>query len=1097
MNSSRSCGSAPGRPASTDTLGIERKVEEAKLLRRTMRDMVALSALPAAWVKLEPLQIAQSLAEVLQTILGLELVYLRLAGLDEPRSELARTRHGDRADAADIGRALSPILELGAADSGLSLENPVGEGTVSCVRIPIRWETREWILVAASRSPEFPTIEDRLVLSVSTNHAATMLTGNIAEASRRESESRYQSVVGSMQEGIVLLTADGAIRSCNAASARILGMTEDEVKGRTPLDPRWRAIHEDGSPFANETFPAMVTPRTGRPCSNVVMGLYKKDGTLAWISVNTEQLFHPASRVPSGVVASFVDITARKQTEAALRDSEHRWRSLTEAIPQLVWTCDLEGATTYMSAQWREFAGVAESELLGWGWTALLHPEGRERVPAQWKAALREGRSFEIEHRLRRADGTFRWFQSRSRPVRDASGAVTMWLGTSTDVSELRQAREAAESANRAKDEFLANVSHEIRTPMNAILGMTELTLDSELGPEQRDWLSTVKSAGEDLLSIIDSLLDFAKVAASKLELEHAELSLREELAEILRALAVRAHQKGLELIGDVDDAVPELVMGDAGRLRQVLINLVGNAIKFTDQGNQGEVAVRVEADDEPGDQVELRFTVRDTGIGIPPDKHALIFEAFKQEDTSTTRKYGGTGLGLTIASRLAALMGGSISVVSQPGKGSTFTFTVRLGRGRSRRGPLLEPPPETRVLVVDDNRTSRETLERWLRSWRLEVTTVADGLSAMDALWDGIAAERPFRLVLLDASMPGIDGAAIAARVRERRKFGAVKIVMMSSGDRSPDEGRAGQADISVRKPILKDQLGAVLVRLLDPSARQEDGPVEKPVPTAAPSRPATGPGMRLRVLVAEDNDFYAELVRELLRRRGHRPHIVATGNEALASLEAQQFDLLLLDLHMPGLDGFQVIERVRAKERAAGGHLPVIALTARSRTEDRDRCLAAGMDGYLVKPIDRNALWSELERFAPSHQWVDAGVLLAACGGDATILEALKIAVREHLPAAVGRVEDAFRLGDARELREAAHSLHGMVATVSGAAGSAASAIEDAAADGALERVPSILGQLKAVTDSILAGVGGITLEELQMLADRRPPGTGSDAN
>src|SRR5882672_8981812 len=295
MNSSRSCGSAPGRPASTDTLGIERKVEEAKLLRRTMRDMVALSALPAAWVKLEPLQIAQSLAEVLQTILGLELVYLRLAGLDEPRSELARTRHGDRADAADIGRALSPILELGAADSGLSLENPVGEGTVSCVRIPIRWETREWILVAASRSPEFPTIEDRLVLSVSTNHAATMLARNFAEVSLRESESRYRSVIAAMQEGIVLLAADGSIRSCNPAAQRILGVTEDEMKGRTPRDPLWRAVHEDGTPFPSETFPALITLRTGRPCSNVVMGLQKRDGQLAWISINTEPLFHERS----------------------------------------------------------------------------------------------------------------------------------------------------------------------------------------------------------------------------------------------------------------------------------------------------------------------------------------------------------------------------------------------------------------------------------------------------------------------------------------------------------------------------------------------------------------------------------------------------------------------------------------------------------------------------------------------------------------------------------------------------------------------------------------------------------------------------------
>ncbi len=928
--------------------------DETKILRRTMRDMVALSALPAAWVKLEPLQIAEGLAEVVQTTLGLEFVYLLLTGPDERFIELARSRQGPRTDAAEIGRALAPILEKGATDSGLNLENPIGPGTVRCVRIPIRWEGPEWILVAASARPTFPAAEDRLALSVSTNHAATMLT-------------------------------------------------------------------------------------------------------------------------------------ARTQTQEALRASEHRWRNLAEALPQLVWTCLPDGSFEYLSPQWREFTGMPESEIAARGCSYLLPPDERERSHARWLAALQRGTDFAFDHWMRGADGTYRWFHTSARPMRDDSGTLIKWLGTSTDVTELRQAKEAAESANRAKDEFLANVSHEIRTPMNAILGMTELTLDSELGSEQRDWLRTVKSAGESLLGIIDGLLDFAKVAANKLELERAELALREELADILRALAVRAHRKGLELIGDVDDDVPDRVVGDAGRLRQILINLVGNAIKFTDQG---EVVVRVEAQEHSGDEVVLRFTVRDTGMGIPADKHAVIFEAFKQEDTSTTRKYGGTGLGLTIASRLAALMQGSMSVASEPGKGSTFTFTARLGRGGLRDGPALAPAPGARILVVDDNRTSRDTLERWLRSWQLDVTAVADGLSAMDALWDGVAAGRPYRLALLDASMPGVDGTAIATRVRERRRFDGVKVVMMITGDRSPDEARARHADLSVRKPVLKNELAGVLVRLLDGRGR-EDRPADEPAPASSRSpRPALVAAVPLRVLVAEDNDFNGDLVRELLLRRGHHPHIVASGSEVLERLEAEEFDLLLLDLHMPGLDGFQVIERIRARERVAGGHLPVVALTARSRTEDQDRCLAAGMDGFLAKPIDRNALWSEIERVAPPDQWIDASVLLAACGGDADILDALKDAVREHLPEALGRVEDAFRRGDARALREAAHSLHGMVATVSGPAGSAASAIEDAAADGALDRVGSLLGQLKALTDSILAGIGGVTLGRLEMLVNRRTP-------
>jgi two-component system, sensor histidine kinase and response regulator len=1061
--------------------------DETKILHRTMRDMDVLSALPAVWVKLEPLQIAEGLAEVVQTTLGLEFVYLRLTGPDERLIELARSRQGPRTDAPEIGRALAKILDQGATDSALSLDNPIGPGTVRCVRIPISWEGREWILVAASARPTFPAPEDRLTLSVSTNHAATMLARNFAEVSLRKSESRYRSVIAAMQEGIVLFAADGSIQSCNPAAQRILGVTEDEMKGRTPLDPLWRAVHEDGTLFPKEAFPAAVTLRTGRPSSNVVLGLRKKDGQLAWISINTEPLLHEGDPQLRGVVASFADISARKRTEEALRASEHRWHSLTDALPQLIWTCLPDGNFEYLSPQWREFTGMPESEIAARGCIYLLPPDERERNHANWLSSLQLGTDFAFDHQMRAADGTYRWFHTSARPMRDDSGNVTKWLGTSSDVTELRQAKEAAESANRAKDEFLANVSHEIRTPMNAILGMTELTLDSELGSEQRDWLRTVKSAGESLLGVIDGLLDFAKVAANKLELERAELSLREELADILRALAVRAHHKGLEVIGDVDDEVPHRVVGDAGRLRQVLINLVGNAIKFTDQG---EVVVRVEAPEHSGDEVVLRFTVRDTGIGIPADKHSVIFEAFKQEDTSTTRRYGGTGLGLTIASRLAALMQGSISVASEPGKGSTFTFTARLGRGRLQDGPAVAPAPGARILVVDDNRTSCDTLERWLRSWQLDVTAVADGLSAMDALWDGIAAGRPYRLVLLDGSMPGVDGTAIATRMRERRRFDGVKVVMMITGDRSPDEARARHADLSIRKPVLKNELAGVLVQLLDGRGR-EDRPADEPAPSSASSpRSALVAPVPLRVLVAEDNDFNAELVRELLRRRGHRPHIVATGTEALASLEAQQFDLLLLDLHMPGLDGFQVIERIRTREQVAGGHLPVVALTARSRTEDRDRCLAAGMDGFLAKPIDRDALWSEIERFAPRDQWIDASVLLAACGGDAAILDALKNAVRAHLPEALRRVEDAFRRGDARELREAAHSLHGMVATVSGPAGSAASAIEDAAAEGALDRVGVPLGQLKALTDSILAGIGSVTIGRLEMLVNRRTP-------
>ena len=452
-------------------------------------------------------------------------------------------------------------------------------------------------------------------------------------------------------------------------------------------------------------------------------------------------------------------------------------------------------------------------------------------------AALLRGESpgFTLEKRYLRKDGSPVWVELSVSLQRDAAGKPAYFIGMVQDISdrkrleeELRQAKEAAEAANRAKDEFLANVSHEIRTPMNAILGMTELVLDTPLDEDQRQGLKTVKSAADSLLGIINDLLDFSKIEAGKLELVPADFSLRAAVGDTLRALAVRAHKKGLELIYQVQPDVPDALVGDAGRLRQVLLNLVGNAVKFTDEG---EVVVRVEIQGDgpppsPGaGEVGLRFTVRDTGIGIPPDQQERIFRAFEQEDTSTTRKYGGTGLGLTIASRLVALMGGTITVDSAPGRGSTFAFTARFGRQPHPPEPVPAQPPvslhDLPVLVVDDNATNRHILEEWLRGWQMDPTAVGDGMAAMDALWHRAANGRPYALVLLDARMPDADGLAVAAMIRERAELAATRIILLTSGERPGDPARFRELriDAQLLKPVQQDELLETIYRVMSRS--------------------------------------------------------------------------------------------------------------------------------------------------------------------------------------------------------------------------------------------------------------------------------------
>ncbi len=858
-----------------------------------------------------------------------------------------------------------------------------------------------------------------------------------AEEAVARSERRFRNLVENAPLGIFLCGSDGLLSQINPMLSRIFpSLTEDTAPETNMLRyPEFiRAGISDG---------VQSCLTTGE--STVVEGPYTTHtGDYLYVRVHLTPFLDDRGEI-TAVQGLVEDVTDRKQAEHELNEAHEmvsaeaaKLRSLIEVMDEGVVFASADDIVTesnswFLHQQGRERDGVIGRSLWEIGLDDKLNAD-LQPVLTDYRAGRR------VEHVAlnEQWDGMYVSFRIQPMFQNNKYRGVVINI---IDVTELSESRERAEQADRSKSQFLANMSHEIRTPMNAIIGMAELAMNTPLTEVQREYLQTIEMSGHSLLSLINDILDFSKIEAGKLELQAAGLSLRDHVCATVQSMAPQAHSKGVELACRIDPSIPDNLRADPDRIRQILINLAGNAVKFT---AEGEVVVQAELESKNEDQVYLHFSVSDTGIGIPFDKQSKIFSAFEQADGSTSRTYGGTGLGLAISSQLVNLMGGRIWVNSIVGEGSTFHFTLPLDIQPEGEGlfaeEVIEQLRNLKVLVVDDNATNRRILEELLHQWDMNPTMATNGMKGLERLTEAQANGEPFDLALVDGMMPVMDGFQMVERIRQDTRFDNLRLLMLTSArpDCSAEKCRALGVGDCLLKPIHQSNLFNTIVRMF----RRQDFPeIEAPEKISKDRIPKTD--RALKVLVVEDNAFNQKVAFGMLTTMGHTVVMAGNGRESLDAYREDRFDVILMDVQMPYMDGLEATRRIRQLESNGDKRIPIVAMTAHAMKGDREECLKAGMDGYIAKPISSRELSDVLENISanilpartegpcpvPLEKPVDLSDLLRGVGGNKALLKEMLEIYREEYPVLSSEIRHAVSRKDAEALRIASHSLKGMV--------------------------------------------------------------------